>query len=267
MKEKKVAKKLGFALGAGGSRGVAHIGFLRAMEEEGIKPDFIAGTSMGSVVGACYAKGLTTENMEKIVKKLKFSDIFDLSLNPVGNGALLRSQKMRKQLEKHLGTIKFSDLEIPFSCVATDMITGKSVLLNDKEDDVCTAVIASSSIPAIFKPIQKNGMLLVDGGVLCRVPVNAVREMGAQIIVAVDVLGEIRKCDKKYNVFSVMTRLFEVCDCEMVKYKMQEAKPDLFIEPDLGDMSQYKFKDIEFAIQKGYETGKQYAKEIKELIK
>lgn len=260
-------KKLGFALGAGGSRGVAHIGFLRAMEESGIKPDFIAGTSMGSVVGACYAKGLTTEKMQEIVKKLKFSDIFDLSLNPIGNGALLRSQKMRKQLEKYLGNDKFSDLKIPFACVAIDMISGKSIVLNNQDDSVCTSVIASSSIPSIFKPIQKDNMLLVDGGVLCRVPVSVVRDMGADVVVAVDVLGEVRKCDKKYNVFSVMSRLFEICDCEMVKYKIKEQKPDLFIEPDLGDMSQYKFKDIDFAIEKGYETGKNYAQKIKDLIK
>ena len=77
---------------------------------------------MGSVVGACYASGITIDKMQTIVKKLKFSDIFDLSLNPIGNGALLRSQKMRRQLEKHLGKLKFSDLKIPFSCVATDMI-------------------------------------------------------------------------------------------------------------------------------------------------
>ena len=237
------------------------------MEEEGIKPDFIAGTSMGSVVGSCYAKGIEVLEMEKIVKKLKFSDIFDLSINPISNSAILRSQKMRKQLEKYLGKAKFKDLKIPFSCVATDMITGKAVVLNEPDDDVCTAVTASSSIPAIFKPIQKGKMLLVDGGVLCRVPVNTVREMGADVVIAVDVMGEIRKCDKKYNVFTLMTRLFEVCDCEMVKYKMEEQKPDLYIKPFLGDMSQYKFKHIDFAIKKGYEIGKMYAKEIKELIK
>ena len=267
MKEKKLAKKLGFALGAGGSRGVAHIGFLKAMEEEGIKPDFIAGTSMGSVVGACYSKGLTTEKMQAIVKKLKFSDIFDLSLNPIGNGALLRSQKMRKQLENYLGKAKFSDLKIPFSCVATDMITGKSVVLKEKDDEVCASVIASSSIPSIFKPVNKENMLLVDGGVLCRVPIDAVRKMGADVVVAVDVLGEIRQCDKKYNVFTVMTRLFDICDCEMAKYKTKEQNPDILIEPDLGDMSQYKFKDIDFAIEKGYEIGQLYAKNIKELLK
>ena len=267
MKERKLKKKLGFALGAGGSRGVAHIGFLKAMEEEGITPDFIAGTSMGSVVGACYAKGLTIEKMQTIVKKLKFSDIFDLSLNPIKNGALLRSQKMRKQLEKYLGNARFSDLKTPFACVATDMIEGKNVLLNEKDYDVVTAVIASSSIPSIFKPVQKDGMVLVDGGVFCRVPVNEVREMGADVVVAVDVLGEVKRCDKKYNFFTLMSRLFEISDCEMVKYKKRDQNYDIYIQPDLGDMSQYKFKDIDFAIQKGYDIGKIYAEKIKELLK
>ena len=125
-----MSKKLGFALGAGGSRGVAHIGFLKAMEEEGIKPDFISGVSMGAVVGSCYAKGLTVERMTSIVKNLKASDIFDISLNPLGGASLMRSQKMRKKIKQYLGSTKFSELKTPFTCVATDVITGKKVLLS-----------------------------------------------------------------------------------------------------------------------------------------
>lgn len=261
-----MAKKLGFALGSGGSRGVSHIGFLRAMDEEGIVPDFISGCSMGSVIGSCYAKGYTTHHMEQIVKKLKFSDLFDLSLAPIQNGALLRSKKMQKKLHQYLGKTTFGELEIPFSCVATDVINGELVELNEKDADVCSAVVASSSIPSIFKPVQKGEKLLVDGGVLCRVPVQSVRNMGADVVVAVDVLGKVRKNDKKYNMFTLMWRTFDILDSEFTKVSMRELKPDLFIEPELGDMNQYKFKDIDVAIQKGYEAGKAYAKTIKQLI-
>ncbi len=261
-----MTKKLGFALGAGGSRGVAHIGFLRAMEEEGIVPDFVSGCSMGSVVGSCYAKGYTTKHMEEIIKKLKFSDLLDLSLAPIKNGALLRSKKMKKKLQQYLGKTTFGELKIPFSCVAADLISGEVAVLGEKDDEVCQAVVASSSIPTIFKPIQMGEKLLVDGGVLCRVPIDTVRNMGADVIVAVDVLGKVRKCDKKYNVFTIMTRTFDIADCELTKKTIKEKHPDLFIEPDLGDMNQYKFKDIDFAIQKGYETGKAYADKIKRLI-
>jgi NTE family protein len=95
-----MSKKLGFALGAGGSRGVAHIGFLKAMEENGIVPDYISGCSMGSVVGACYAMGMSPDQMMEEVSKLKFTDIFDLSLDPFRNGALLRAKKMHKKLKR-----------------------------------------------------------------------------------------------------------------------------------------------------------------------
>lgn len=259
-------KKLGFALGSGGSRGVAHIGFLKAMEEEGIVPDFISGCSMGSVVGSCYAKGHTTHHMEQIVKRLKFNDLFDLSLAPIQNGALLRSKKMQKKLHHYLGKTTFGELKIPFTCVAADVINGELVVLGDKDKDVCSAVVASSSIPSIFKPVQMEDKLLVDGGVLCRVPVQAVRSMGADVIVAVDVLGKVRKNDKKYNMFSLMWRTFDILDSEFTKVSMRELKPDLFIEPDLGDMSQYKFKEIDMAIQKGYEAGKACADKVKQLI-
>ncbi len=261
-----MSKKLGFALGAGGSRGVAHIGFLRAMEEEGIVPDFVSGCSMGSVVGSFYAKGYTTKHMEEIVKKLKFSDLLDLSLAPIKNGALLRSKKMQKKLQQYLGKTTFGELKIPFSCVATDLISGEVAVLGEKDKEVCLSVVASSSIPSIFKPVQMDDKLLVDGGVLCRVPIDTVRNMGADVVVAVDVLGKVRKCDKKYNVFTIMMRTFDIADSELTKKTLNEKHPDLFIEPDLGDMSQYKFKDINFAIEKGYETGKAYADRIKQLI-
>ncbi len=261
-----MAKKLGFALGAGGSRGVSHIGFLRAMEEEGIKPDYISGTSMGSIVGACYAKGLTVEQMTNIVKKLKASDIFDLSLNPLGGAALLRSQKMRKKIKQYLGLTKFSGLKIPFACVATDVISGNKIVLGDSDDEVCEAVVASSSIPSVFRPVAKDGYLLVDGGVVERVPVEAVRDMGADVIVAVDVLGEIRSCDKKYNIFTLLSRVFEITDNEITENKKKKQKADLYLLPELGNMNQYKLKDIDFAIEQGYKLGKDNAKKIKKLL-
>ncbi len=261
-----MSKKLGFALGAGGSRGVSHIGFLKAMEEEGIKPDFISGTSMGSVVGACYAKGFTVERMTNIVKKLKPSDIFDLSLNPLGGAALLRSQKMRKKLKQYLGCTKFSGLQIPFTCVATDVISGKKVVLGDSNDEVCEAVVASSSIPSIFKPVVKGDYLLVDGGIVARVPVEEVRDMGADVIIAIDVLGEIIPCDKKYNMISLMSRMFEITDNEITELKKKKQKADLYLMPELGNMNQYKLKDIDFAIEQGYKLGKENANKIKKIL-
>lgn len=261
-----MSKKLGFALGAGGSRGVAHIGFLKAMEEEGIAPDFISGCSMGSVVGACYALGMSADEMMQEINKLKFSDIFDLSLNPFGSGALLRAKKMQKKLQTYLKDTTFNQLKTPFSCVATDLNTGTLKTFSG-DTQVALAVAASSSIPGIFRAINIDNMSLVDGGVKCRVPIEQVREMGAEIIVAVDVLGQVRECERKYNMFSVIFRVYDIMDAEVSSRRASEHKPDLYIEPDLGDMIQYKFKDMDKAFEIGYKTGKENASKIKQLIK
>ncbi len=261
-----MSKKLGFALGAGGSRGVAHVGFLKAMEEKGIKPDFIAGTSMGSVVGACYSLGMTADQMMTEVEKLKFSEIFDLSLNPIGNGALLRAKKMRKKLVKYYKDYKFDDLKVPFVAVATDLVTGNPYVFKGKEK-VIDGVVASSSIPSVFKPVVKDDKVLVDGGITRRVPIDEVREMGAEVVVAVDVLGKLRESRKNFNMFSVCLRIVDIMDSQIVDHRREIQKPDLFLEPDLGDMSQYKFKELKTAFDKGYEIGKENADKIIKLIK
>ncbi len=261
-----MSKKLGFALGAGGSRGVAHIGFLKAMEENGIKPDFVAGTSMGSVVGACYCLGMTPDEMINEVEKLKFSEIFDLSFNPVGNGALLRAKKMRKKLEKYLKGHTFGDLQTPFCAVATDLVTGSPVVLHGK-DKLLDGVVASSSIPGVFKPVKKGHKLLVDGGITRRVPIDEVREMGAEVVVAVDVLGQVRENNRAYNMFTVCLRIVDILDAQVTNLRQDIQKPDLFLEPDLGNMSQYKFKELRTAYEKGYELGKANAEQILKLLK
>lgn len=260
-------KKLGFALGAGGSRGVAHIGFLQAMEENGIKPDFISGSSMGAVVGACYASGMTPEEMKNEVFQIKKSDVLDLAVTPMRNQALLKSKKMRSLLEKYLADKKFNDLKIPFCCVAVDLYTGKGVTLGGKRS-VLDSVVASSSIPGIFKPVQTDdGYLLVDGGVKNRLPVKEVKKLGAEIVVAIDVLGNLRlEKDKKYSLMSVIFRTVDIYDDNGASYKLKRCKPDLLICPDMGDISQYKFNKYQESYDAGYSSGMQNAELIKKLI-
>ena len=260
-------KKIGFALGAGGSRGVAHVGFLKAMEEAGIKPDFIAGTSMGSIVGACYAKGYTPEYIMQEISTLSLVDIIDISFPAFLSGALLRAQKMRNKLSEYIEEdLTFSQLKIPFRCVAVDLVSGNPVVFKDK-DKVCEAIVASSTIPGVFKPVVKDDMWLVDGGVKCRIPIDEVKEMGADVVVAVDVLGKIRPTDKRFNVFSLMLRTYDIMDDEITNRKLKEQSPDVLITPDLGDMDLFRFKDIDMAYEKGYQAGKENVEIIRKLIK
>ena len=256
-------KKLGLALGAGGSRGVAHVGFLQALEETGMKPDYIAGCSMGAVVGAAYAAGLTVEEIKNAVFKLRLLDL----IAPTGKrGGLFDTRKIRKLLEKYIGDIEFSDLKIPFRCIAVDMIS-QSVIEFSK-GKVLDAVIASSSITAIFKPTERDGMRLVDGGILERVPYRYAKAMGADAVVAVDVLGK-RDCSEKMpSTLGVLLEMIDIMDNDRtaIRREKDEGLYDLWLEPELDNMSQYSFKHFRFAYDRGYELGKDNIKKIKKLL-
>ncbi len=257
-------KKLGLALGSGGSRGVAHVGFLKALEEEGIVPDYICGCSMGSVVGAAYAAGLTPEKIFAIVEKLRLLDIISPSRQ---RGGVFSTKKVRALLEKHLGDITFEDLKIPFHCIAVDMIAQKIVEFST--GNLLDGVIASSSIPAIFHPTVKDGMRLVDGGILERVPVPQVKAMGADVVVAVDVLGQ-RQCKEECpRTFGVLLEMIDLMDNYRTRRRKMENADiiDFWVEPDLGDMSQYSLKQVRLAYDKGYESGKEIAPAIKKALK
>ena len=257
-------KKLGFALGSGGSRGVAHIGFLQAMEEEGIKPDYIAGCSMGSVVGAAYARGLSIEEMRHALQKLRLLDLIQPTKM---RGGFFDPEKIKKILIRYMGDPSFSMLKIPFRCIATDMVTQEIVEFS--EGKVLDGVMASSCIPAVFKPVEMGDKRLIDGGVLERVPYRQVKEMGADVVVAGDVLGW-RDCSEKMpNSLGVLVETVDIMDNARTKMKKERDKDiyDFWLEPDLGNMSQYYFGKFDFAYEKGYELGKANAKKIKRKIK
>lgn len=161
-----MSKTLGLALGAGGARGVAHAGFLQALEEEGIRPDYITGCSMGSVVGGCYASGMPVNEMKEALLSLKIRDIFDLSPLVIFQMSLLGSRKMRELLEANLRKKNIEDFPVPFKCVATDLISGKLHVFD--KGSAALAIQASSTIPSVFRPVPFEDKLFVDGSCLCR---------------------------------------------------------------------------------------------------
>ncbi len=256
-------KKLGLALGAGGSRGVAHVGFLQALEEAGIKPDYIVGCSMGSVVGGGYAAGVPLEKIKSVVLKLRLLDLIGPTRQ---RGGLFASKKIWKLLEKHIGDITFDELKIPFRCVAVDMITQQTVEFS--KGSLLDAIVASSSIPAIFHPLHKDGMRLIDGGVLERVPASRVKALGADIVVAVDVLGWRNASEECPGTLGVLLEMVDIMDNHRTKaYREKHADSiDFWLEPDLGDMSQHSLKQVQLAYDKGYELGKANVERIKKAL-
>lgn len=262
-----MSKKLGLALGSGGSRGIAHIGVLRALEEENIKPDFISGCSMGAVVGACYCSGMSIDNMLNAVLKLKAIHLMDLSAVPISNLGLLKGHKMHKLLLSNIGEGNFEDLKIPFSCVASDLLSGEVVVFDSGK--IAPAVQASSSIPTLFRPVKKDGRLLVDGGVLCRVPVAQVKKMGADVVIGVDALVNTKEpVDKVPNIVSMILRVFDMMDyhTSTMMRELDNKECDLWLEPEMKGINQYAVKDLEKAYAEGYECAKAKMSEIKELL-
>ena len=262
-----MSKTLGLALGSGGARGVAHIGFLRALEEEGIKPDYIAGCSMGSVVGGCYASGLSALEIKEVILDLRMRDILDLSPAVITKMSFLRSRKMGDLLAEYLGGKNIEDFKIPFRCVATELYSGKLHVF-DKGNAV-TAIQASSTIPVVFRPVQADNMMFVDGGCLCRVPVNVVKDMGADVVVAVDVLKNAGEpVEKVGNIIELVLRVFDIMDTHQTELArdIENGACDLLIEPEMKGMSQYLIKDLDKAYAEGYAEGKANVDRIKELL-
>lgn len=182
------APKIGLALGSGSARGLAHIGVLRAVEEAGIEIDFIAGTSMGALVGAVYAAGELDE-LEAVFQSFDWKKtvaFFDVVLPKSG---LLDGAKVSDLVREYVQSARIEELPKRFAAVATDIVSGEELTM--ASGDVIDAVRASISVPGVFTPIRSNGRILVDGGLVNPVPVSVARAMGADVVIAVDLNHEI----------------------------------------------------------------------------
>jgi len=180
-------KKVGLALGCGYAKGLAHIGVLKLLKEHDIKIDFIAGTSIGAFIGGAFAAGISVDEMEELALNIDLISTVKLFFPGIPKSGIVTGQKVWKLLTSHLGNSKIENLKIPFSAVATDIISGEEKIIN--EGNLAEAIRASISIPIIFKPVIHENIILVDGGLVNPVPIDTVRKMGAEFIIAVNVLS------------------------------------------------------------------------------
>ncbi|MEO6656467.1 MAG: patatin-like phospholipase family protein [Pyrinomonadaceae bacterium] len=179
-------KNIGLALSGGGARGFAHIGVLKVLVEHNIPIDMIAGTSAGSIIGGAYAAGMSVDELISMASKVGWTNMTRPSLSPLG---LLSNAPMGKFLAKYFPVSRFEDLLIPFSAVACDFEKGEEAVFKDA-GDLIFAIRASCAVPGVFAPLKNaNGRLFVDGGVIAPMPTDAVRQMGAEIVFAVDLLA------------------------------------------------------------------------------
>lgn len=240
--------KIGLALGGGGARGIAHIGALKAFEELGIEFDYIAGTSVGSLVGSLYAFGKSASEIEQFAIKLKRSDIMKKAIPVIHT---VSAGRIEQQLNTIFGDITvFSELKTPFVAVCTDLKTGKEVDFD--YGNVAKVVSASCALPYIFSPVVYEGMHLIDGGLRNNVPADVVRKMGANVVFAIDVNHLRGTGTDSLSTISVLSSTIGI----MMQAKVDESlsKADLIFTPALEKFSPLKFENAEDMIEIGYNT-------------
>ena len=181
-------KKIGLVLSGGGAKGFAHVGVIKVLEENGIKPDIVVGTSMGSVIGGLYASGKDVGFLEKQSKNFKISSLIDINVFGIIRQGLVLGKKYEKLVDKLSNNALIENFPIKYACVACDVKTGNKFVFDSGKLSIASR--ASSSIPGIFAPLKKDDMLLVDGGVIDNIPTDVAYQMGADYVIAVDCVGE-----------------------------------------------------------------------------
>lgn len=260
-------KKIGLALGGGGARGLAHIGVAKELLKEGIEIDMIAGCSMGAIIGACIALGMKMEEVEDII--LKFSSkrkIVSLLDFGIMNGAVMKGEKSYGFLESHFGDATFSKTKIPFSAVATNLNTGEETVIS--RGRIMTALRASSGVPGIFPPVKIGKDYFIDGGVVNPTPVDVAKDMGADVIIGVDLVLSKHTRLENPNMFTTLMQSYEIIRNQAIKLKQKDSKSRAIIikPPSRSLTDSFKFHNIKKFIDSGEIAAKEAMPEIKKKI-
>ena len=296
--------KIGLALGGGGAKGAAEVGVLKVLEEAGIQVDYIAGSSVGSIVGGLYAAGYTAKELETLFqtqewltlltdRKASLSSeplktengvtyifgfpVMDRNTRGIGMMSGGRIEQLIDSMVSARGCTEFESLKIPFRCVAADIRTAEEVVLS--KGVLCKALRASMAIPGIFKPVVRGDRLLVDGGMLNNLPVDVCRQMGADIVIAIDLQQSELKPRKQADLsgISAIADLLGVGGIiqwitnrpDIEKYNKNRQNADIYIHPDLPDLDLTSFgnKNATRMIQAGITAAKQQLPVLQQSIK
>lgn len=252
-------KKIGLALSGGGARGLAHIGVLKVLHDHRIPVDFIAGTSSGALVGALYAGGVNITTLMGISTKVNWKSFFRIVLSKSG---LVSSEEIEKFVITLIGKKNFSEMDIPFTAVATDIKNGQEVLLNKGE--VARAVRISCSFPWMYIPMKQDGQLLVDGVLKNNLPTDTVRRMGADFVIGVDVIPRISDAAEYENVLEIFDRALDVFILNQTKAKT--SKCDVLITPVREKITSLQLDKAEHLVKLGEEAAKAAMPEIKKAL-
>jgi NTE family protein len=277
--------KIGLALGSGGARGIAHLGVLKAIEKHGLTIDYISGSSMGAFVGAAYSAGVSLEKLEEIAISSTWQFAAKKFIPSLSKSGFVDGAEISKFLYEVIGVNSFEDLNIPLAIETTDLETGECITITQGE--LIPAIRASVAVPIILTPKIINDRVLVDGGLVSPIPIQTVRDMGADFIIAVDVMASPKtdltysengyldqimntvKQNKYYsiltkntpinrhqkksvNIINVFMQTLSIGHSKVAEYQIKLEKPDILIQPETFDFSSYDFHKGKELIDNAY---------------
>lgn len=253
--------RIGLALSGGATHGAAHIGVLKVLEAEGIKPAYVAGTSAGALVGAAYCSGIPVPEIEKLFLELEWPDLLRPTVRP--KLSFFNAQPLEAFLKTCMGEKNIEDLAIPFAAIACDITTGERVVLD--KGPLTPAVRASSAFPAVFPPVEVGGRLLIDGGIVDNLPVEQVRAMGAKFTIGSDVSKRGRKTKTPENPFELLFSAIYIMQDRSAYYTSDTC--DIYIRPDISEYSAWGFKDSARMIDAGKQATERLLPELRHKLK
>jgi len=253
---------IGLALSGGAARGIAHVGVLRALSENNIPIDCVAGTSAGSLVGGAWASGMPLDQIDDLGRRMRWRDVGRMTVSRLG---VQSNERLEQYVRERLPIRRFEDLPIPFAAVATELCSGTAVVMRDK-GDIPFAIRASCTIPGLYVPvIDEEGRQLVDGGLVAVIPASVARSLGADIVIAVDVNAEGAKfMGSTTSVIGVMLQSMLVVQKTASNYQISLS--DYVIRPKVGHIRWDEMGRGSELVDAGYEAGLASVAEIRALI-
>ena len=278
---------VGLTLSGGGARGFAHIGVLHVIDSLGLRVDYISGSSMGAIIGALYATGYNADEIEEIVLSIDWEGVFgnkpDLGYVHIGKRrisgrfiaelpvvdrrlkfetGLVEGQRMWSVLQDlffHVRGIDwYNEFPIPFACVAANIETGEAVIMNN--GDIVNALRASVAIPAVFTAVERDGVTLLDGGVVNNLPVDIVKDMGADFVIGINVSQGLKQAEKLKSPIEVIYQMGLFKAEQMLRVNKEQT--DIFIEPDLDGFTSNSFSDVHEIIERGKQIARSYCSDL-----
>ena len=254
-------KKVGLCLGSGGARGFAHLGVLQVLEENGIRPDIISGCSAGAILGAVYAAGTNLYLLEKYLATVEARSILDLGI-PI-HGGFISGDRIQEVVMTLTHDLSFGETQIPFLCIATDLMSGETKVF--EEGKLHEAVRASMAVPGVFTPAVIDGHYYVDGGVLEELPVDVLRDRGADVVITSDLGIKRNFFDPEHpSPIDILRRSSDIMQAKITQ--RQEDKGDVVIRPDASFMGLLKITNYEESVSAGRQKALEALPRIRELL-